>query len=150
DLSPYLRTNSTRRLDENDFARILINPNLSEAQTAFTAFHKDVMHFTDYDPEDSDLIRTEIGILFAVLLTTLAIPATTASIYWVAWGALMTGAAAFSYVAATFSNLVGGLGIAILGFAVPAVFLVSLLVALTVRKIGKYNWIKVTSVFVPL
>ncbi len=146
DLSRYL--NSPPRLTVDDIAKLMIDVNLENAAAAFNSFHTRVSRFIDYGKVG--VIQPEMWILFGTLLTMLAIPATTARMYWTAWGVLTTGTVVGIFLTVQLPGVLGARATMVLAFGFPTLLVAALLLALTNRKIGKHNWIKVVSVFVPL
>ena len=121
---------------------------VSTTNRAFAEFHTSIVRYREYS--DFESVESQLWVLFPVSLTLLAIPATTARIYWMTWAVLMTGSVIVLYFLSIFSELFSDRVMTVVYYAVPTTAAVVLLIALTTRRIGKHAAIKMLSVYVPL
>ena len=135
-----------RSPDAVEIAQLLLR--VWEANRAFNDLHSSLAKYTAYN--SLEVVAPQLWILFPILLTFLAIPATTTRAYWMAWAMAMTGAFVVMYVSVVFSEFFAYSVTQALFYSVPTCAAGVLVLALTTRRVGKHTVIKMLSVFAPL
>jgi hypothetical protein len=146
DLAPYFAAEHEGLLNARQAAELKMAEDRIER--SFGAFHRFLTR--DNVQPGLDSIELQVWILFPLLLTLLAIPATTARVYWMTWALIMTAAVSYVYFTEVFSGLITDRVEKILGYALAAGVSTVLLLTLVVGTIGKHTVVKMLCVVLPI